>query len=109
MIIFFYKGLTRNQEMGITPVWVSSNIWRLRQVRDTKFVTDVFNEMLQNARVTVFAVSDLLLPPTPTQVMVNRVKVILVCELMLKYTKHTPFKGANFSWFDSRYKQRTLK
>ena len=47
--IYFYKGLTRNRETGNTLVWVLLNIWRLRQVRDTKFGTDVPNELLLNA------------------------------------------------------------
>ena len=37
MTIFFNKELTRNPEIGITHVWVLLNIWRLGQVRDTKF------------------------------------------------------------------------
>ena len=41
MTILFYKGLTRNPE--ILP-----NIWRLGQVKDTKFVTNVSNRMLLN-------------------------------------------------------------
>ena len=49
MTIFFYKGLTRNPEIGNTPVWVLPNIWRLGRVRDTKFGTNVSNEMLLNA------------------------------------------------------------
>ena len=49
MTIFFYKELTRNPEIGNTLVWILPNIWRLRRVRDTKFGTDVFNEMLLNA------------------------------------------------------------
>ena len=49
MTIFFYKGLTRNLEMGNTPVWVLPNIWRLGQVMDTQFGTNVSNRMLLNA------------------------------------------------------------
>ena len=49
MAIFFYKGLTRNPEIGNTHVWVLPNIWRLEWVRDTKFGTNVSNEMLLNA------------------------------------------------------------
>ena len=49
MTVFFYKGLTRNPEIGNTSVWVLLNIWRLRWVRDTKFGTGLFNEMLLNA------------------------------------------------------------
>ena len=49
MIIFFYKGLTRNPEIGNTPVWVLPNIWRLGGVRDTKYGADVSNTMLLNA------------------------------------------------------------
>ena len=49
MTIFFYKGLTRNPVIGNTPVWVLPNIWRLAQVMDTKFGTNVFNRMLLNA------------------------------------------------------------
>ena len=41
--------MTRNPEIGNTPVWVLPNIWGLRQVRDTKFGTNVSNEMLLNA------------------------------------------------------------
>ena len=46
---FFYKELTRNPEIGNTRVWVLPNIWRLKQVRDTKFGTNVSNKMLLNA------------------------------------------------------------
>ena len=49
MTIFFYKGLTRNLEIGNTPVWVLPNIWRLGGVMDTKFGTIVSNRMLMNA------------------------------------------------------------
>ena len=47
--IFFYKGLTRNPEIGNNPVWVLPSIWRLGQVRDTKFGKNVSNKMLLNA------------------------------------------------------------
>ena len=46
---FFFKGLTRNPEIGNTPVWFLSNIWRLDQGRDTKLGANVFNEILLNA------------------------------------------------------------
>ena len=49
MAIFFYSGLTRNPEIGNTPVWVLPNIWRLGQVRNIKFDTNVSNKMLLNA------------------------------------------------------------
>ena len=49
MTIYFYKGLTRNPEIGNTPIWVLPNIWRLGQFRHTKFRTDVSNKMLLNA------------------------------------------------------------
>ena len=49
MTICFYKGLTRNPEIGNTPVWILPNIWRSGKVRDTKFGPDVPNEMLLNA------------------------------------------------------------
>ena len=47
--ILFYKGLTRNLEIKNTLVCVLPNIWRLGQVRDTKFGTNVSTEMLLNA------------------------------------------------------------
>ena len=79
MTIFLYKGLTRNSENGNTPVWVLPNIWRLEWVSDTKFGTNVYIyricRILQNARVTAFAVFELVreaqqgegvkLPPPP--------------------------------------------
>ena len=49
MTIFFYKGLTRNPEIGNTFVWVLPNIWRLGRVMDTKFGTNVSIRMLLNA------------------------------------------------------------
>ena len=48
MEIFFCKGFTRNLEIGNTPVWVLPSVWRLRQVRHTKFGTDAVNKMLPN-------------------------------------------------------------
>ena len=48
MIIFFYKGLTRNPEISNTPVWLFPKIWRLGRVRDTRFSTNVSNKMLKN-------------------------------------------------------------
>ena len=47
--ILFYKGLTRNPEIGNTTVWVFPNIWRLGRVRDTKFSTNASNKLLLNA------------------------------------------------------------
>ena len=49
MASFFYKRSTRNPEIRNTPVWVLPNIWRLGQVRDTKFATNISNKMLLNA------------------------------------------------------------
>ena len=48
LTILFYKGLTRNLEIGNTPVWFLPNIWRLDWVMDTTFVTNVSNRMLLN-------------------------------------------------------------
>ena len=47
--IFVYKGLARNTEIGNTPMTVLPNIWRLGQVKDTKFGTNVSNEKLLKA------------------------------------------------------------
>ena len=47
--ISIYKELTRNPEIGNTPVWVLPNIWRLGQVRNTEFGTNVSNKKLPNA------------------------------------------------------------
>ena len=49
MTIFFYKGLTRNLDIGNTPVWVFPNNWRLGLVKDTKFGTNISNRILLNA------------------------------------------------------------
>ena len=46
MIIFFHNELTRNLEIGKILVWVFPNIWRLEQLRDTKFGTGISNEIL---------------------------------------------------------------
>ena len=43
MTIFAYKGLTRNLEIGSTPVWVLHNVSRQERVMDTKFGTNIFD------------------------------------------------------------------
>ena len=64
MTIFLHRGLTRNPEIGITCVCVLPNIWRLEQIRDIKFGTNVANKMLLNVvkaySLTAFTVSQLL-------------------------------------------------
>ena len=49
MIILFYKGFTRNPQIGNTRVWVFPNICRLERVIDTRFGMKVSNRILQNA------------------------------------------------------------
>ena len=49
MTISLYKRLTRNPEIGNSPVWVLPNIWRLGPVRNTKFGRNLSNKMLLNA------------------------------------------------------------
>ena len=39
----------RDLEIGNTPVWVFPNMWRLGQVRDTKFGMNISNKILLNA------------------------------------------------------------
>ena len=48
MTIFFYKELTKSPKIGNTHVCLLSSIWRLKNVRDTKFGTNVPNKMLLN-------------------------------------------------------------
>ena len=49
MTIFFYKGLTRNPEIGNTLIWVLPNTWRLGRIMDTKIGTILSNRILLNA------------------------------------------------------------
>ena len=49
MVIFLCKGLTRNLKIQNTPMGILPIIGRLAQIRNTKFVTNVSNEMLLNA------------------------------------------------------------
>ena len=63
MTSFIYKGLTRNPEILHIHAWVLLNIWRLRQVKDTKFGKKVSNKTLLNAvkwQGHSFTVSELL-------------------------------------------------
>ena len=46
MTISFYKELTRKLEIGNTPIRVLPNIWRLGQVRNAKFGTNVSIKIL---------------------------------------------------------------
>ena len=47
--IFVYKRLARNLEIGNTLVLVSSNFWRLGQVRDTKWGSNISDIKLLSA------------------------------------------------------------
>ena len=63
MTIFFYKGLTRKPEIANTPVWVLPNIWRLGKLGISNLAWMSLMKcywLLQNARITVFTVSQLL-------------------------------------------------
>ena len=63
MTIFFYKGLTRNPEIGNTPVWVLPNIWNWGKLWIPNLARRSLIEcywMLQDFRVTVFTVFELL-------------------------------------------------
>ena len=63
MIIFLCKGLTRNLEMGNTPVYVLPNIWRLGEVGIPNLARMSLMQcyyLQQNARVTASTVSELL-------------------------------------------------
>ena len=56
MTIFINKELTKNPEMGNTPIWDLSSIWRLWQVKDTKFGKNVSNVLLNNAKCQGYSV-----------------------------------------------------
>ena len=63
MTIFFYKRLTRNSEIGNTPVWVLPNTgdWGKLGIPNLARMSLIkYYWMLQNARVTAFTVSELL-------------------------------------------------
>ena len=45
MTVFIYKRFTRIPEIRNTPFWVLPNIWRMGQIMDTKFGTNVPNKM----------------------------------------------------------------
>ena len=95
MTVFFYKGLTRNPEIGNTPICVLPNIWRLGggggggggvwkpNLAWISLIKCYW--MLQISRVTAFTVIELLrenqlggkITP-PTQI---RVKCISECEI----------------------------
>ena len=117
MTIFFYKGLTRNPEIGNTPIWVLTKIWRLECFKDTKFDTNVSNEMLQNAakcqgysfcRFWVIQEKPtgvkLPPPPSPTQIRVNT-KILLLplpsersCTYISKYRKFWCYERLLQQW-----------
>ena len=63
LTIFFYKGLTKNSEIGNISVWDFPNIWRLGWVMIPNLAwTSLIKcyQMLQNARVAAFTVFELL-------------------------------------------------
>ena len=84
MTISFYKWLNRNQEIGNTPVWVFPNIWRLGQVRNTKFGTNIsYNMLLNTAKCQGYSFYCFLVikgkptggkipPPSTTQIRVKK-------------------------------------
>ena len=60
LAIFFYKGLTRNLEIGNTLVWVCpiSGDWGKKGIPN--LAGKICYWMLQNARITAFTISELL-------------------------------------------------
>ena len=59
----FIRDGQKIQKSKKKKILVLPNIWRLEQVRDTKFGTDIFNEMLLNAakcQGSTFTVSEVL-------------------------------------------------
>ena len=63
MTISFYKGLTKNLEIGHSPVWVFPKIWRRGGEIEIPNLTPMplmkCYGMLQNVIVTTFTVSEL--------------------------------------------------
>ena len=51
MTFFEYKGLARNLKIENTPVSVLPNIWRLGQVRDTRFDANVSNKITECCKI----------------------------------------------------------
>lgn len=47
--ILCIRNLTRNFEIEKIPIEISSNIWGLELVQNTKFVMDVSDELLLNS------------------------------------------------------------
>ena len=111
MTIFFYKGLTRNPEIGNTPVWVLPNIWRLERVMHAKFGTNVSNRILLNAakfqgysfyrfwvkgKPTVGGWGGKITPPsphTPRLGLINKE----TCVLLFDVFKHLLLRNTDFS------------
>ena len=97
--ILVYKGLTRYVEIVNTPAWVLHNIWRLGQVRDTEFGTNVSNKMLLTAPkcqgYSAFTVFELLrenqlevgkiIPPTQISVKYWVLVMIFFGKIFWKY------------------------
>ena len=91
---FLYKKLIRNLEIGNTSAWTLPNIWRLAQVRDTNFDTNISNKMLLNAAKCqgysfyLFWVikgnqAGVKLLPLPTHIRVKGVKGIKFCGYLM--------------------------
>ena len=73
LAISFYKGLTRNGEIGNNPVWVLPNIWRLGQVGDTKFGTNVSNKiLLKAAKCQGYSFYRFWVITSPTQIRIKK-------------------------------------
>ena len=63
MTIYLYRGLTRNPEIGNTPVCILPNIWRMGKLEIPNLARTSLIKcywMLQNARIIAFTVSELL-------------------------------------------------
>ena len=86
--VFNFLQWAQNPEIRNTPVWFLPNTWRLRRVRvsDLARMSLIKNYWkLQNARVTVFIISELLREhqqgvklPIPTQIKVKEKRDISV-------------------------------
>ena len=94
---FFVKDLTRNPEIENTPVWVLSIIWRLGQVRVTKFGMNVSNKkflMLKNAKFTTFTISEL----SPTHAL--RLELMFTFMTFLQWKRWSKNEMVRLYWTD---------
>ena len=88
MAISFYKGLSRNREIGNTPFWVFPNIWRLGWIRNIKFGTSVSNKKKKKKKIIIIIMIMII------KIIITIIINLFLCSVLIHMQRFTLRRGS---------------